>query len=69
MRKIIHYVHVNKQKGCWTVHSSKGCFHFQQVQIEVPSETVYQPHKKDNPRFFIKVKGNLVFEGDYARII
>jgi hypothetical protein len=29
----------------------------------------HKPNKKNNPRFFIKCKGVLVFEGDYARII
>jgi hypothetical protein len=69
MKKYTYYLHVNKQKQTWTVHGSKGCFHFNHVSIEVPCETVHLPHKKDNPRFFVKVRGILVLEGDYARII
>lgn len=59
MRPIIHYIHVNKKQGCWTVHNSKGCFHFDEVIIRVPCQTVHKPLKKDNPRFFIKCKGLL----------
>ena len=62
MKPIIQYVHVNKQKNCWTVHSSKGCFHFDSLDIKVPIELVHKPLKKDNPRFFIRCKGTLDFE-------
>lgn len=69
MRKIIHYIHVNRQKNCWTVHNSKGCFHFEQIDIRVPCETIHKPLKTDNPRFFIRCKGVLVLKGDFAEII
>jgi len=69
LKPIIQYIHVNKFKKCWTVHNSKGCFHFDHVEIKVPAKTVYQPHRKTNPRFFIKCKGSLIQKGDYAEIV
>lgn len=70
MKSYTFYIHPNKHKKCWTVHSSKlGCLNFQHIQINKICETIYLPHKKDNPKFFIKVKGVLIDEGDYAKII
>jgi hypothetical protein len=69
MKRYVYYIHVNKPKKCWTLHSSKGCFHYEHIEIYVPCETVHNPNKKDNPRFFIRCKGSLVDEGDYAKII
>jgi hypothetical protein len=69
MKKIVQYLHVNKRMGKWTVHNSRGCFHFDHVELKVPCETVYQPHKKTNPKFFLRCKGTLVLKGDIAEII
>lgn len=69
MKRYTWYMHVNKRKNSWTLHSSQGCFHFDQIEIYVPCETVYNPKKKDNPKFFVRCKGTLVIEGDYAKII
>jgi hypothetical protein len=60
-KKIVQYIHVNKRNESWTVHNSQGCFTFEKVIIKVPSETIYKPQKKDNPRFFIRCKGVLAF--------
>jgi hypothetical protein len=69
-KKLVHYLHVNKQRQSWTVHNSKGCFSFDEVSIEVPAKTVHKPLKKDNPRFFIRVVGKLVINEDgTARIV
>jgi hypothetical protein len=65
---LVQYVHVNKQKKCWTVHNSRGCFHFDEVEIRVPVKTVYKPEKKDNPRFFLRCKGSLIFTDNKAII-
>lgn len=59
MKKLIQYLHVNKQKGCWTVHNSQGCFHLTRVEILVPVTTVHKPLKKDNPRYFMRCRGTL----------
>lgn len=69
MKKLIHYIHVNKRADKWTVHNSQGCFTFDVIEIRVPSETLHKPKKKDNPRFFIKCRGTLIMKGDYAEII
>jgi hypothetical protein len=68
-KPMVHYLHVNKPKGCWTVHNSKGCFHFDEVNIEVDARTVYKPKKKDNPRFFIRCRGTLVWKDGKATIV
>lgn len=61
-------IHVHKQKQCWTVHNKDGCFHFDEVQIKVPSWTEHKPLKKENPRYFIRCKGVLSFDGGKAVI-
>lgn len=64
----LQMIHVHKQKGCWTVHNKDGCFHFEEVKINVPSWTEHKPEKKDNPRYFIRCKGVLSFVGGKASI-
>lgn len=68
-KSLVQYIHVHKQKGCWTVHNSQGCFHFDEVEIKVPATTVHKPLKKDNPRFFIRCRGTLQFKGGKAEIV
>lgn len=47
----------------------QGCFHFDEIEIKVPSYTVHKPEKKDNPRFFIKCRGTLKITGSKAEIV
>jgi hypothetical protein len=68
-RPLIQYVHVHKQKQCWSVHNSRGCYQLKGLTILVPCETVHRPEKKDNPRFFIRCRGHLVVTGDTAQIL
>lgn len=67
LKKLTHYIHVNKRTGKWTIHNCRGCFQVDGVIFNW-GRTVHKPKKKDNPKFFIKTFGFLEFHGEWAVI-
>lgn len=62
--------HYNRQQAAngkpWTLHTSKGCFSAAHVVFETPLETEEKPEKKQNPRYFLKCNGRIVWYGNTA---
>lgn len=57
---IIHFNKRGSGSGLpWTVHVRGQCIPASKVYILVPSETIYKPEKKSNPRAWIRCKGQV----------
>jgi hypothetical protein len=46
-------IHWNKQRKCWTVHTSKGCEWGSFVIVDGPWQTETKPSSPSNPRGFV----------------
>jgi len=69
---MVIYLHFNRRASKagkpWTVHAAGKCTTVSYVRIEKPSETVWKPKAKANPRGFLRVWGQVRFEGASAII-
>jgi hypothetical protein len=66
--------HFNKQRASkglpWTLHTSKACLSAAHVVFKgVRLETEEKPERKTNPRYFLKCKGSIEWDGDVAVIV
>jgi hypothetical protein len=70
---VIIRVHYNRQgapKGLpWTLHTSKACHAAAHVEFKVLPETAEEPQRRSNPRYFIKVKGDIKWRGRTAIVV
>lgn len=58
---IIHFNKRNSANGLpWTVHVRGKCIQASKVHIEVPTETIFKPEKKTNPRAWMRCNGHVV---------
>lgn len=55
------FFHFNRQRAAdglpYTVHVSGQCIPAAQIICQVPTETVWQPEKRSNPRAWVKGRG------------
>ena len=72
-RPIVIRIHHNRRgapKLPWTIHTSRGCWgcsHFT-IGPGVVMESEEKPDNKNNPRYFLKVRGVLSWRGSAAHI-
>ncbi len=64
----IHHNRRGAPEHPWTLHTSQGCFPCSHFIVEGRLESEEQPAKKTNPRYFLKLRGSVVWEGSVARI-
>jgi glycine/D-amino acid oxidase-like deaminating enzyme len=63
MTGLVFHVHFNriamqrKDPKVWTIRTSKGCFHAEQVLIQAEVQSNYVPERKHNPRAFFSGRG------------
>jgi hypothetical protein len=72
MKKYVAIVHYNRQRAGkgfpWTVHYRGKCIPAKKVHFLVPTESVYKPEKKANPKGWLRCVARLREErmGEYA---
>lgn len=70
MKVKIHFNRINMQRKdprVWSAHTSKSCNMSEIVEIrhegKVIAKIVFNPTKKDNPKAWIEMSGNITQEG------
>lgn len=51
------WIHWNRHQDCWSAHFQGACHLVDHIQLYVPSQAVYKPQKRHNPRAFFKCVG------------
>jgi len=67
----VHFNRINMQRKdirVWSAHTSKSCNMSEVVEIrhkgKLIARTVFQPGKKQNPRAWVELSGEVTHEGD-----
>ena len=66
----IHFnKYAEKQDGkVWSIVRSDACFHAKHIIFKGKFETEENPDKIANPRYFIKCRGTMIWDGDIVTI-